>query len=194
MSHKIFVISDFHFSHKNMALHRGFVDVEEHDEHIIKMYNSVVRKKDTVYILGDVTMEASHPYKLLQRLCGIKNVILGNHDQRTHVPELLKYINSVAGMIKLKDCWLTHCPIHPNQMGKNLLNLHGHCLDVDSEILTKFGWKKYNEISINDEIYSYNSINNKLEYDIIKNIIIHEKYNGKMFHMKGKGITFFYKF
>jgi calcineurin-like phosphoesterase family protein len=115
-------ISDTHFGHMNMAIKRGFTSSEEMDEHIIEMWNKVVNKKDVTYVLGDVTMESTKFYPLLSRLNGVINVILGNHDKRQHIPELLKYVNSVAGMMRYKDnCILTHCPIHPSELDIDLL-------------------------------------------------------------------------
>lgn len=93
---EIFVISDLHLSHKNMAIKRGFKDEIEHDKFIIEKWNKVVSKKDTVWILGDITMEKATPYPLLDKLNGYKKVVLGNHDQPQHVPELLKYVNSLG--------------------------------------------------------------------------------------------------
>ena len=58
----IYVFSDPHFHHRNMAIRRGFKDEIEMNEYIIKMYNSVINKKDTCYILGDITMEKSRDY------------------------------------------------------------------------------------------------------------------------------------
>lgn len=128
-SNKKFVISDTHFGHKNMATMRGFKSVEEHDEHIVKMWNSVVQKKDTVYLLGDVTMEKKSPYKILSRLNGIINVVLGNHDRRQDVPELLKYVNSVCSFAMVNGKVLTHIPIHESQLGRFKVNVHGHLHD-----------------------------------------------------------------
>jgi calcineurin-like phosphoesterase family protein len=120
-------IADLHFGHGNMAIKRGFTTVEEHDEHIITKWNSVVNKRDITYILGDITMEKSTPYHLLDRLNGTKKVILGNHDKPSHVPELLKYVNSVGGMVQYKGYILTHCPIHPSQLEfRYSKNIHGH--------------------------------------------------------------------
>ena len=125
-------ISDLHLSHNNMAIKRGFKNYEEHDEHIIKTWNSVVSKKDVTYILGDVTFEKSKPYEILNRLNGIKKVILGNHDKPQHVPELLKYVNNVASMRYLKDkqfgnIIFTHAPIHPCELEyRYTINIHGH--------------------------------------------------------------------
>jgi calcineurin-like phosphoesterase family protein len=125
-------ISDLHLNHNNMALRRGFVNFEEHDQYIIKNWNNVVNKRDVVYILGDVTFEKSTPYILLEQLNGIKKVILGNHDKPQHVPELLKYVNNVASMKYLKDkrfgnIIFTHAPIHPCELEYRYnINIHGH--------------------------------------------------------------------
>lgn len=120
-------IADLHFGHKFMAEHRGFESIEAHDEHVINQWNSVVNKRDITYILGDITMEKSDSYPLLNRLNGIKKVVLGNHDKAAHVPELLKYVNSVAAMVQYKGIFLTHCPIHPMEMDCRVHhNIHGH--------------------------------------------------------------------
>lgn len=120
-------IADLHLSHQNMATRRGFSTVEEHDEYIIEKWNSVVHKRDVTYILGDVTMEKSAPYELLNRLNGVKHVVLGNHDRRQDVKKLLEYVDSVAGMVQYKGIMLTHCPIHPMELDYRFnKNVHGH--------------------------------------------------------------------
>jgi calcineurin-like phosphoesterase family protein len=126
MSAKIFAIADFHWGHPNLAKHRGFETSEEHDQFIIDRWNSVVSKHDTVWIAGDISMEKKVYYKRLDELRGIKKVVPGNHDLPQHVPELLKYVNSVCGMYtKMKGLIITHAPIHPDELrGKK--NLHGH--------------------------------------------------------------------
>ena len=124
---KVRFIADLHLSHTNMALKRGFATVEEHDEHIIEKWNSVVHKRDITYILGDITMEKSTPYHLLDRLNGTKHVILGNHDRKQDVKKLLEHVESVAGMIQYKGIMLTHCPIHPMELEYRFkYNIHGH--------------------------------------------------------------------
>jgi len=123
-------IADLHLSHANMAKRRGFSTVEEHDEHVIAKWNSVVHKRDVTYILGDVTMEKSSPYPLLDRLNGIKHIVLGNHDRRQDTKKLFQYAESVAGMIQYKGIMLTHCPIHPMELEYRFnKNIHGHIHD-----------------------------------------------------------------
>lgn len=132
MSAKVFFISDTHFYHENMALKRGFSSAEEMNEHIVEKWNSVVRKGDVVYLLGDITMEKA-TYDILDRLKGFKKVILGNHDMPQHIGKLLDHVNSVCGMMKYKSSalrtsmFLTHCPIHPMELDYRVsYNIHGH--------------------------------------------------------------------
>jgi calcineurin-like phosphoesterase family protein len=110
-----------------MAKRRGFSSAEEMNELIVKNWNNTVSKRDCVYLLGDITMEKKQ-YEILSRLQGVINVVLGNHDERQHVREMLKYVNSVSGMIDYKDkVILTHCPIHPSQLEfRYSHNIHGH--------------------------------------------------------------------
>jgi len=124
--------SDPHFGHRNMAIKRGFKDEYEMGEHIVKEWNSVVNKKDVTYILGDITMEKSFDYYWLDQLNGIKKVILGNHDQPQHVPQLLTYVNNVAASKYLRhkelgNFIITHIPIHPCELEYRFThNIHGH--------------------------------------------------------------------
>ena len=127
---KIFVISDLHFGHKNMALYRGFDSVEKHDDHIVKMWNSVVGKKDTVWVLGDLTMEKSSPYYNLDLLNGVKKIVLGNHDmpKPSHNLLMLQYVNSICGVVTDRKgrYMMTHIPVHPNELNRYSINIHGH--------------------------------------------------------------------
>lgn len=120
----VYVISDLHLGHKNVAEWRGFNTVEEHDQYIIDKWNSVVGKRDYVKVLGDIAMHKKH-YPMLDELNGKIDVILGNHDLKNHVPDLMMYVNSVCGMVKYKGVWLSHAPIHPQEL-RGHINIHGH--------------------------------------------------------------------
>lgn len=121
-------IADLHLGHANMAKRRGFSSVEDHDAHIIRTWNRIVDKRDVTYILGDITMEKKAPYHLLDQLAGYKHVVLGNHDRKQDVAELLKHVDSVAGMVDYKGFFLTHCPVHPTELSYRGVrgNIHGH--------------------------------------------------------------------
>lgn len=79
----IYFTSDFHFGHDKEFLYkpRGYNSVFEHDQDIIKKYNSIIKDDDIVYILGDVyMMEPEYGVKCLSQLKGQKYIIRGNHD------------------------------------------------------------------------------------------------------------------
>ena len=124
---RVLFIADLHLGHTNMAKKRGFESAREHDEHIISQWNKKVHKRDTVYILGDVAMETSNYYHLLDRMNGIKRVVLGNHDMAKDIPVLLQYVHGVSGMIRYKGIWLSHCPVHERELEFRVpRNIHGH--------------------------------------------------------------------
>jgi calcineurin-like phosphoesterase family protein len=127
----VYFIGCLHFGHKNMAIHRGFVDEVEHDEYLIKQWNKTVNKKEKVFILGDITMEKSHSYYQLDRLNGIKHVIGGNHDMGQHTKMMLPYIDKFSGVVDYKGYILTHVPIHPNEVHFYRGNIHAHIHHVN---------------------------------------------------------------
>ena len=82
----IYVCSDLHFNHTNILgfCRSNFTTIEEHNEYIIKQYNSVVGKDDLVYILGDVGFTPEKALsELVKRLNGRKILLVGNHDKLT---------------------------------------------------------------------------------------------------------------
>ncbi len=129
-----FFIGDTHFGHKNIIVFEGtkalrpFDTIEEHDEEIIKRWNSVVRDHDTVWHLGDVAF-GKQSLELVRRLKGQKRLIAGNHDGY----QTQRYLD--AGFLTVRGAWaidgflLTHVPVHPQQLereGFNKGNIHGH--------------------------------------------------------------------
>ena len=130
-------IADLHFGHESMAIKRGFASAEEQDNHIISNWNKVVHKRDTTWILGDISMESVKSYPLLNKLNGAKKVVLGNHDMLSDIPELLKYVNGVSGMVRYKGVWLTHCPVHERELEFGVpRNIHGHIHEHKIMIIT----------------------------------------------------------
>lgn len=84
---KIFFTADLHFGHQNILKNqpgRPFAlenDTTAHDEWLLDLWKSTIDKKDTVYILGDLTFFKSEDAKrLLEKLSGQKFLITGNHD------------------------------------------------------------------------------------------------------------------
>jgi len=156
-------IGCLHLKHQSMAHHRGFQDEYYHDEHLIEQWNSVVTSsRDITYILGDITMEKSDPYYMLDRLNGIKHVILGNHDRRQDIKELLNYVDSVCGMCDYKGFILSHCPIHPSEIHFNRGNIHAHIHHIN-KLEEVQSLMSYNDSNIRDySLEKYHNVDAKL--------------------------------
>ena len=127
----IFFTADTHFSHANILKYepqtRGhFENIQEHDEFLIKQWNSVVRPRDTVWHLGDVAFGHSGK-NVIRRLNRYKKLILGNHDIY-ETSEYLEFFAKLHGSVSFKGvALLTHVPIHPDQLEYRFpFNLHGH--------------------------------------------------------------------
>ena len=79
----IFFTADTHFGHANIIKYcdRPFEDVGEMDEELIKRWNQVVGKKDSVYHLGDFCW--GEPKKYMDRLNGNLFLLRGSHDRNS---------------------------------------------------------------------------------------------------------------
>lgn len=119
--------SDLHFGHKNIANFRaGEKDVTDEESHrwrICEEWRKKVTKRDVVYILGDAcfTMETIFEF---ENLPGRKILVRGNHDL-LDTQVYLKHFDGVYGLLKYKEFWLSHAPIHPLEL-RGKINLHGH--------------------------------------------------------------------
>jgi len=129
----VFLVSDTHFGHAGVCKFtrddgvtklRPWVDPEEMDEAMVKMWNETVKPTDKVYHLGDVVINRK-ALAIMRRLNGDKVLIRGNHDifkddeYREHFRELRAY-HVMNGMI------LSHIPIHTESLGRFGVNIHGH--------------------------------------------------------------------
>ena len=69
---------------------------------------------------------------------------------------------------------------------KHLVEDKIHCLDYETEILTKSGWKKHNELNMNDEIATLK--NDELVYERPIKIYNYPEHQGNMYHIKNQSI------
>lgn len=133
--HKIFFLSDTHFSHKNIitfkhedgSLTRPFSSIEEHDDLIIQNINKRVRSVDRLYLMGDVVIHCK-AMDILSRLNGRKVLIRGNHDIFA-LKYYLPHFQDIRAYKVLPEYGVvfSHIPIHPSQLsGRFKLNCHGH--------------------------------------------------------------------
>ena len=128
---QIYFSADAHLGHKNIhKMRQGLSSSEENTERFLIEAHKKLNKRTIVFFLGDVAFDDFH-LSLLKIYPSRKILIGGNHDDMTS--HLLKsgIFEGIHGMLKHKEFWLTHAPIHPQELrGKK--NLHGH---VHSDIL-----------------------------------------------------------
>jgi calcineurin-like phosphoesterase family protein len=128
--------SDLHLGHKAITKYRShFKSSQEHDEHFFKLLEAL-GKRDIVFVLGDFLFDGDHYNEYIQRIrklkCRIK-LIMGNHDSKLLYNEINQKPQSPEGSIEIqlplfsyKNFWLSHCPIHPQELRKRKGNIHGH--------------------------------------------------------------------
>ncbi len=125
----IFFTSDSHFGHQNIIKYcnRPFSDVEEMDANIVKGWNNVVGRKDTVYHLGDV---AFHNYERISELNGLIRLVPGNHDHERakKVMHLVHEVLQEVHYLKISSSQrfvLCHYPFE-SWRREYTFHLHGH--------------------------------------------------------------------
>ncbi len=122
----VWFCSDLHFGHKRIGEFRqpwGIESEAANRERIKRDWNEVVTKRDDVYVLGDAcfTMECLADFRKLR---GRKFLVRGNHDT-LDTAAYLKVFAEVYGLWKNNGMWLSHAPIHPDEL-REKPNLHGH--------------------------------------------------------------------
>ena len=144
---KILFISDLHFGHNKPFIYesRGFTSIEEHDEEMIRRFNSIVSPNDTTYHIGDFCWLSVNRY--LSRLNGKLIFIYGNHDKTlreflTAHPERAEahegYYNMYIG--NKQPLTLCHFAMHSWEKSHyNAMHVYGH-----HHSTTDFGGKTLN--------------------------------------------------
>ena len=122
--------SDLHLGHRSICKYRSkFTTAEEHDEYILDLM-SKLNKRTILFILGDFLFDGPHFEVYLHRIakfpCTIK-LVMGNHDSmqlytQTIAPNILIQLP----LFSYKNTWLSHCPIHPQELRNRDGNIHGH--------------------------------------------------------------------
>jgi calcineurin-like phosphoesterase family protein len=121
----VFFIGDPHLGHKNIAKFRPFVEsCEMNTDLIVAEWRKQIHKRATVYVMGDIAFD-DESLDLVTNLPGTKILIKGNHDDYTSTSAQLEVFKEIHGMLKYKGVWLTHCPIHPDEL-RGKPNVHGH--------------------------------------------------------------------
>lgn len=152
-----YLISDTHFGHNNVLDFERFQfkTIEEHDEYIIKKWNSIIKKDDIVYHLGDVALSSRTSLKdTISRLNGYKILIKGNHDKNTNNFYLRIGFNEVySHPIYIQDnIILSHQPLLEGYNNTYIINVHGHLhgsiLSLDNYICVAVDQINYEPVNL----------------------------------------------
>lgn len=129
----IYFISDMHFGHDKLYPDYRGMTLKECENLMITNWNNTVGLNDKIYVIGDVAMK-KESLKILSQLNGKKYLIQGNHDIYKLKSYITYFSDRIAGAKVLEgvhynldyDIILTHIPIHPSQLSRYQLNIHGH--------------------------------------------------------------------
>jgi len=118
--------SDWHLGHRGITdrLRKEFDNLQHMEEIIIENHASVVNKRDTLIIVGDVSF-TSEGLAQLHRIPGRKILVRGNHDTLP-LSEYVEVFDDIHGAMRYKGAFVTHIPIHPCELYRGY-NIHGHC-------------------------------------------------------------------
>lgn len=143
----IWLTSDLHLGHGRQFLWgpRGFTSSLEHDEAVIRNWNSVVEPKDDVYVLGDVMLgDNAHGAEYFSKLNGRIHLVRGNHDTEARWNQVYPELPNVVEMCgwahmlcyRKYHFYLSHFPTLTGNLEKEslhqcTLNLFGHTHSKD---------------------------------------------------------------
>jgi calcineurin-like phosphoesterase family protein len=123
----VYLTSDLHLGHKNISKFRGLSSEEENYEILKEKWHRVVTKRDTVILLGDVCFTEERLKDFSSWTAEQKILVAGNHDlDKLSMKTLVNYYDKVYSLLKYKGMWLSHAPIHPDEL-RGRVNVHGHC-------------------------------------------------------------------
>ena len=169
------------------------------DSALVKNWNSIVNVDDYVFHLGDFCFGSKSSWSyLLDHLNGKKYLAAGNHDKNI-TPDKFIDVQHRFNIRILGDPEIAsdgqritvdhYAMLTWYQSHRGAWQLFGHCIDLNSEILTHSGWKKRENINKFDKILTLNTQTNNLEYNNINNIFDYN-YVGKVYSYHGKSVDF----
>ena len=137
----IYITSDTHFGHSKNFLYepRGFKNIYDHDNAIIKNWNEIVQPEDDVYLLGDVMLnDNDYGLSCLKQLKGRIHIIRGNHctDARIELyktcPNIVEVCDAKWLKVGKQSFFLSHYPCltdnHEDDkpLSRRIVSLCGH--------------------------------------------------------------------
>src|SRR5574344_1385183 len=145
----IWFTADLHLHHKNILMHqvnrvdgmslKSIDDIETHDNYIINMLRSTIKKSDRIYFIGDILFgDRNSAINFLSKIPGSKYFINGNHDAAfNHLDNYFKWKGDIKQVCFKKSSFdflkkdFEVCMCHYTMLSwpgksRGALMLHGH--------------------------------------------------------------------
>lgn len=163
----VYFSSDFHLGHKAILKYRPqFSTIEDHDNAIFSQLEKLT-KRDQLFILGDFLFDCPEFEDYLARLSKLQakfKLIMGNHDSlKLYSQTIAQNLMLHLPLVNYKNFWLSHCPIHEQELRGRLGNIHGHLHGAYVE--DQSGSINYNYFNVNLDNNDFKLV----ELDTIKN-------------------------
>lgn len=163
----VYFSSDFHLGHKAILKYRPqFSTIEDHDNAIFSQLEKLT-KRDQLFILGDFLFDCPEFENYLARLSKLQakfKLIMGNHDSlKLYSQTIAQNLMLHLPLVNYKNFWLSHCPIHEQELRGRLGNIHGHLHGAYVE--DQSGLINYNYFNVNLDNNDFKLV----ELDTIKN-------------------------
>lgn len=157
MINKTYLIADTHFNHKRIIEYckRPYDTIEDMNEDLIKKWNKVVSKNDTVIHVGDFGFGSFDELKrIFDKLNGIKYLIMGNHDLRAgyNFYKDLGFVEVFKKEMVFGNLVFSH---KPKKIPDNFINIYGHIHNSDVPI--EYDDEKHKCVSV--EKINYTPVN-----------------------------------
>lgn len=124
-------IADLHMEHRSISKYRTVFESTLHNDlYCIGIMEETCTKRDTLWCLGDILFGKKY-LGFFKSLPGHKMLVLGNHDtnEGPGARELLNAFDDVYALVKHKEFWLSHAPLHSTEL-REKMNIHGHVHDA----------------------------------------------------------------
>ena len=159
--------------------------IAKHDQWLINKWNSVVRKQDTVYFLGDFCLKnKEYTENILRQLKGKKFLIRGNHDKSLNGLENYfewvgdikeaKFTNNQFKFIDPNETFcveMCHFPMLTwNRRPHGTCMVHGHSHGNANNVNELTGELRV-DVGLDNQYWDYNFVELEQLYNYYKNII-----------------------
>jgi len=165
----VYFTSDLHLGHKVIHKYRNdkFSSQEDHDEYILSKIESLP-KRSVLKVLGDFIFDSDKYDYYIERLSKVNcriQVVMGNHDSlRLYKEDIFEM---QLPLYSYKNMWISHSPIHSQEMRGRFGNIHGHLHKeyIQKEIFNGyFRDERYFNVNLDVNNYEFVTLNEIKEH------------------------------